>query len=207
MGRYIDFIRHGNAVFPEGRADDRHRILSPLGIKQAQSFALARCQANEDYEHVIISDVDRSVDTGQHIMNVLGTGCRLHIVPEMFDPEEWDRYALKRNNIYSMLGAAPLFRYHDMATIAMVDLGIQASVKLKPIFQEHRQENILVIGHGVYTNEIILDTFMRDLPYTMRDRLLQDAPLSECAGYRLVFDDGGNLKNMLDLQPPLVAAN
>jgi broad specificity phosphatase PhoE len=206
MTRFIDFIRHGNAVLPEGKTDDRYRILSPLGIKQAQAFGLARRSLGEDYEHVIISGLDRTVDTGQHIMNVLGTGCRLHIVEEMFDPEEWDAHARKRNMIYSMIGAAPLHRYHDESTPAMVDLGLHAAEKLKPIFRAHSDGNILIIGHGVYTNEIILDTFMRDLSYQMRDRLLRGSPLIECAGYRLLFDDGNNLKNMIDLPPPLVAA-
>lgn len=199
MGRFIDFIRHANAVLPEGITDDRKRVLSPIGTRQARAFGEARRIAREHYRHVILSGIDRTVDTAQHIMNVLGLGCQLHIVPAMFDPEKLDQDTAARQLLYKKLGSAPLAHYHDLAIGVMISLGLAAADKLQPIFRQHPNGNILIVGHGVYTNEVILDTFMRDLTSDMKDRLLNDPALAECAGYRLMFDDGGNLRDLLRL--------
>ena len=198
---FIDFIRHGNAVLPEGITDDRDRILSPLGIRQARAFGAARQAADEKYILIVLSGLIRTEQTTDAIIETLSHGSARIAVPEMFDPEKPDAYSEQRQAAYEEMGSRPLGVYQDQCLSAMVDLGLNAAKELRPICKQASGsgDNILVIGHGVYTNEIILDTFLEDLRPPMKQRLLNDPPLAECAGYRLLFDDDGNLRDMIRL--------
>lgn len=197
MSRFIDLMRHGNAT---GTEDPMMRSLSPLGGRQARAFGSARQHDGEKYQLIVLSGLIRTEQTANAVVETIGYGPARISVPEMVDPkeEDWDKFSKVRNEAYTKLGSVPLIRYHGEAVGAMVNLGLNAAKKLRPIFQEH-SGNILVIGHAVYTNEIILTTFFNDLNSLMKQRLLHDPLLTECAGYRLVFDDDGNLRDMLRL--------
>jgi broad specificity phosphatase PhoE len=203
MSRFIDFIRHGATVLPEGETNDRERILSSIGVRQAQAFGQARKAAGERYQHVIVSGIPRTIDTAQRII-MMQNGSQVYMVEEMFDPETPDKYSLVRQVLYEQLGAQPLIAYSAKEHIdAMLDLGMNARTVLLTVFEKN-PGNILVVGHGVYTNQIIFSTFNTVLSENMMDNLLDDPPLQPCAGYRLVFDDNGNLVDMIDLPPPTV---
>jgi broad specificity phosphatase PhoE len=203
MSRFIDFIRHGDAMLPRGITEDRRHILSILGNRQAEAFGKAREQAGETYGLALCSDTLRTEGTLIAMKPFLGSKIREVIVPELFDPEEPDKYSRIRQAAYAKLGPQPLSSYAtDKYFRAMTFLGKDAREALTPMLNGIR-ENILVLGHSLYTNQIILSTFNIMLSQGMRDRLLDDPPLEPCAGYRLVFHDDGSLCDMLRL-PPIV---
>ena len=197
MSRFIDFIRHGNAIGPV----DRERTLSKLGVRQTLAFGLARRQAGEYYGAIITSGISRAVETGSHIIAAIGTDCQSRIIlKEMFDPAIQDRHSKEREAAYAKLGAQSLARYHEECLDAMDDLSFKTTPRLQVLIYDHcREDNTLVVGHGVYTNQIILNTFDFHLTDVMKSRLLGNPPLTECAGYRLVFDDESELVDMLNL--------
>ncbi len=208
MSYFFDYIRHADAIFPRGSSDDRLRFVSPTGHEQAYIFGQARQAAGERYSLALISDTIRAECTAISIQPYAGP-FEVRKVPELFDPIEPTDFSLQREAAYAKLGAQSLAQYHDECLMAMVDLGQNAAAALRSATTWPPQcvnSNVLGIGHGVYTNEIILDTFMDDLSRQMKHRLLTDPPLQPCAGYRLVFDDGGNLREMLDLPPIILDA-
>jgi phosphohistidine phosphatase SixA len=216
MGRFIDFICHGDAMLPRGSNSDDERVLSPLGHRQAVVFGQARKQAGETYGLALYSDVLRTEETFIAMKPFLGSKIREVIVPELFDPEEPDKYSRIRQAAYTKLGAQPLEQYLAECDDAMRDLGWNANKAISPLIEKHSDKNILIIGHQVYLNAIIYEWLLihggdlvgLSIKYSpaireAKNRLLTDPPLQPCAGYRLLIDDYGSLYDMLRL-PPIV---
>jgi phosphohistidine phosphatase SixA len=115
MSRFIDFIRHGDAMLPRGSNSDDDRVLSSLGHRQATAFGQAREQAGEKYGLVLRSDTIRTEETLIAMSPFLGSKIREVIVPELFDPEEPDKHSQLRQAAYTKLGAQPLEQYAYLA--------------------------------------------------------------------------------------------
>jgi broad specificity phosphatase PhoE len=205
MERTITFLRHAQANSTVG--DHMTHPLTDTGWNQARAFAsdvLSRIFKNDiTYETVITSGVLRTVQTAETICEGMSLTPTFHIVREMFDTGDLDedtrRYEAARRAAYTQMGPQRLSYYHHVCLSAMVDLGLSSAEKLKPLLQKYSGD-VLIVGHGVYTNEIILDLFMNNLDATMKERLFNGSPLGECCGYHLHFNDGNRLIKMEDIR-------
>ena len=199
-GYFIDFIRHGHAIPAPGSTSDRDRVLSKLGREQAIRFGV-ECNLNgEHYAHAIVSGVNRTVETEELVLQAAGGTMTVLVVPEMFNPEIPDKHSLQREAAYTKLGAQPLAQYRTNCPDAMKALGGSAAEVLLKTLHNIRK-NTLVVGHCVYTNEIILSTFGRYMLSAQQGEFLTDSPLAECAGYRLSFTEFGRYMHTLDIHP------
>lgn len=189
MARFIDFIRHAHAVGPT----DPERILDETGIAQARAFGAARKAEETRYGLTIHSGQLRTKQTLDGIANAMGCTPVRMVVTELFDPETPDTFSKTRIKAYGRIGSAPLARYHVNYGAAMQQLGYEAANKLRPIFEACPDDNILVNGHAVYTNQVIASCFGMQLPLAAQKQILDDPCITECSGFRLKFGDSGRL--------------
>lgn len=195
--RIIDFIRHANA-------SDRNHTLSILGIYQALAFGKAQRRDGKQYQLFIISGTNSTYETLKFIIKGTGWSLRTRmVIPEMFDPKKPDEHSERRQAAYRKLGETSLQNYHSECKEALVSLAEETKVKLQGVFNDNR-ENVLVIGHAPYINQIIITTFGIKLNPIMALDLLTDSFLGECAGYRLMVNDNGEVEKMIKLHSPRV---
>jgi broad specificity phosphatase PhoE len=200
----IDLIRHHNSA---GGTDDRQRSATPLGVQQSTGFGELRALEGITYNLVITHGLLRAEETATNICNTMGINPKRVIVPEMFDPVDPTPHSEIRGQAYTKLGGQPLLYYIHECNEAMADLGMQAARALLQVPEFVRPTgDILVVGSGVYTNMTAIwafrDHLLRCSP-TFSARLYNDPALDECAGYRFVFNDDGDIVDLINLPPPL----
>jgi broad specificity phosphatase PhoE len=201
--RTITFLRHGQPDRTVG--DHLSHPLTQTGWNQARAFAndvLSRLFDQEiAYATVITSGVTRAVQTAETICEGMSLKPRFHVVREMFDTGDDDednrRHEAARRDAYAKFGPQPLAKYHNECIAAMVDLGLASTEKLKPILSS-TPGDVLIVGHGVYTNQIIMNLFFDEIGRNVRERLFNNSPLGECCGYHLHFE-GNRLIEMEDI--------
>jgi len=171
----VYFIRHGNAMKAK---EDRDRQLSSKGIEQAQKRGKQLRSIN--FDKVIASPAIRCIATAE----IVSGDCEITPIASLYIPPVETADGLAIDQAFNRLGYASLSKYLESeAKEALERYSQENASEIRRIETQDRVSNLLVLGHAVLIQAIIMN-FVND------NQLVLTADIGETEGLLLDTETG-----------------
>lgn len=157
----IYIVRHGQTEENKQRILQGHipGTLTEQGKEQVRLAAEELAHRGVDFKCIVSSDLKRAMDSAQ----IIGERLNLPVVPmELLRERDWGSYtgiSISEAKDKYFTDGKWHFPVTDMPAETEEEIARRACLALDALFNEYKNENIIIVTHGMFARFLIADHF------------------------------------------------